>query len=163
MKQIERIERMERYLDESSEAVRALSEALERYEAIHANLKKLSDYYGSTLWMKDYEDGEAGKLYRITLGGTSVSAAILVDGEYLCDLGMTPMTAYVPAERLVKGGRITVAVSNTAADEILAKQDVINSHPAAEVGGYAPKMLAFESRRHPLRIGSLTIERPTDS
>ena len=33
MKQIERIERMERYLDESSEAVRALSEALERYEA----------------------------------------------------------------------------------------------------------------------------------
>lgn len=62
MKQIERIERMERYMDESSEAVRALSEALERYEAIHANLKKLSDYYGSTLWMKDYEDGEAGKL-----------------------------------------------------------------------------------------------------
>ena len=108
-------------------------------------------------------DGEAGKLYRITLGGTSVSAAILVDGEYLCDMGMTPMTAYVPAERLVKGGRITVAVSNTAADEILANQDVINSHPAAEVGGYAPKMLAFESRRHPLRIGSLTIERPTDS
>ena len=47
---------------ESEQAVRALSEALERYEAIQPSLKKLSDYYGSTLWMKDFEDDEAGKL-----------------------------------------------------------------------------------------------------
>ena len=62
MKQIERIEKMERYLDESAEAVRALSEALERYEAVQSSLKKLSDYYGSTLWIKDFEDDEEGKL-----------------------------------------------------------------------------------------------------
>lgn len=62
MKQIERIERMESYLNESDTAVRQLSEALERYEAIQPHFKKLSDYYGSTLWMKDYEDDEAGKL-----------------------------------------------------------------------------------------------------
>ncbi len=62
MKQIERIERMEQYLDESCEAVRVLSEALARYEVIQSSLKKLSDYYGSTRWMKDYEDDEAGKL-----------------------------------------------------------------------------------------------------
>ena len=62
MKQIERIEKMEQYLDESEKAVHALSEALEQYEAIQSSLKKLSDYYGSTLWMKDYEDDEAGKL-----------------------------------------------------------------------------------------------------
>lgn len=62
MKQIERIEKMERYLDESAEAVLTLSEALERYEAVQSSLKKLSDYYGSTLWMKDFEDDEAGKL-----------------------------------------------------------------------------------------------------
>lgn len=62
MKQTERITRMENYLNESEEAVRALSEALERYESIQPSLKKLSDYYGSTLWMKDYEDDEAGKL-----------------------------------------------------------------------------------------------------
>ena len=62
MKQIERIECMETYLNESEEAVRVLAEALERYEKIQPHLKKLSDYYGSTLWMKDYEDGEAGKL-----------------------------------------------------------------------------------------------------
>ena len=62
MKQIERIERMEQYLDESTAAVLTLSEALERYEAVQSSLKKLSDYYGSTLWMKDFEDDEAGKL-----------------------------------------------------------------------------------------------------
>ena len=62
MKQIERIEKMERYFDESQQAIRALSCALERYESVQAELKKLSDYYGSTLWMKDFEDDEAGKL-----------------------------------------------------------------------------------------------------
>lgn len=62
MNQIERIERMERYLNESEQAVKILSDALEQYEAAQKALKKLSDYYGSTLWMKDYEDDEAGKL-----------------------------------------------------------------------------------------------------
>ncbi len=62
MNQIERIEKMEQYLDESAEAIKALSKAIERYETIQPSLKKLSDYYGSTRWMKDYEDDEAGKL-----------------------------------------------------------------------------------------------------
>ena len=62
MKQIERIEKMEKCLDESVKAIRDLSAALERYEASFASIKKLSDYYGSTLWMKDFEDDEAGKL-----------------------------------------------------------------------------------------------------
>ena len=62
MNQIERIERTERYLNESEQAVKVLSDALEQYEAAQKALKKLSDYYGSTLWMKDYEDDEAGKL-----------------------------------------------------------------------------------------------------
>ena len=60
MKQIERIETMEQYLDESEQAILALSKALERYEAVQPSLKKLSDYYGSTRWMKDFEDDEAG-------------------------------------------------------------------------------------------------------
>ena len=62
MKQIERIEKMEQYLDESEAAIQALSEAMDRYEAIQPSLRKLSDYYGSTRWMKDFEDDEAGKL-----------------------------------------------------------------------------------------------------
>ena len=62
MKQIERIGKMEQCLDESAQAIRMLSEALDRYDAIQPSLKKLSDYYGSTRWMKDFEDDEAGKL-----------------------------------------------------------------------------------------------------
>lgn len=62
MKQIDRIERMERCLDESLQAVKALSEAMDQYEAALPSLKKLSDYYGSSLWMKDYESDEAGNL-----------------------------------------------------------------------------------------------------
>lgn len=61
MKQIERIEQMEQYLDESEQAILMLSNALDRYEAIQTSLKKLCDYYGSTRWMKDFEDDEAGK------------------------------------------------------------------------------------------------------
>ena len=62
MKQTERIERMEGYLDTASAAVAEMSEAAEKYEKAQTALKKLSGYYGSTLWMKDYEDDENGKL-----------------------------------------------------------------------------------------------------
>ncbi len=62
MKQIERIEQMEQYLDASERAVRDLKHALEQYEHCQSDLKKLSNYYGSTLWRKDFETDEAGKL-----------------------------------------------------------------------------------------------------
>lgn len=62
MNQIERIERMEQYLDASAAAIRTLSEALDAYEQTEKGLQKLCDYYGSTRWMKDFEDDENGKL-----------------------------------------------------------------------------------------------------
>ena len=62
MDRISRISRMEQYLDASSEAVKKLSEALDGYEAVQKQYKKLSDYYGSADWMKDFEADEAGKL-----------------------------------------------------------------------------------------------------
>ena len=62
MNQIERIAKMEEYLDASAQAVRELSEALDRYEAVQGQLKKLGDYYASPRWLKDFEDDEAGKL-----------------------------------------------------------------------------------------------------
>lgn len=62
MKRIERIEKMEQYLNESEQAVRVLSEALERYETVQSSLKKLTDYFGSMQWVKDYEADEAGKI-----------------------------------------------------------------------------------------------------
>ena len=62
MKRIDRIREMERCLDASRQAVDALAEAFAAYEAVQKDYKKLSDYYGSALWMKDFEADEAGKL-----------------------------------------------------------------------------------------------------
>lgn len=62
MKQIDRITEMERCLDVTDEAVKKLADALDFYESHQKAIRKLFDYYGSTLWMKDYEDDEAGKL-----------------------------------------------------------------------------------------------------
>ena len=62
MDQISRIEEMEKCLDLSAGAVRNAAQALDEYEAALKAYKKLSDYYGSDRWMKDYEDDEAGRL-----------------------------------------------------------------------------------------------------
>ena len=62
MEQIKRIQEMERCLDASEKAIRELSEALSAFEEVQPLYEKLSDYYGSDLWMQDYEDDEAGKL-----------------------------------------------------------------------------------------------------
>ncbi|MBQ7491676.1 MAG: DUF4298 domain-containing protein [Clostridia bacterium] len=62
MDQIKRIQQMEEALDVSAEAVKALSEALDRYEAAQSTYRKLCRYYGSPRWIRDYEDDEAGKL-----------------------------------------------------------------------------------------------------
>ena len=62
MDQIERIQEMERCLNVSRQAVDKLAEAIDEYEKVLKDLKKLNDYYGSTRWMKDYDDDEEGKL-----------------------------------------------------------------------------------------------------
>ena len=69
------------------------------------------------------------------------------------------MVAYVSGAMFKKSGKIEVAVSNTAANEILAKMDVIMSHPRYEVGSYNQRMQPFESRRHPLVFGNVKIEK----
>lgn len=62
MTQTERIQAMEQAFDSSADAVRALAAALDQYERNQVAYKKLTDYYGSTRWMKDYEADEKGKL-----------------------------------------------------------------------------------------------------
>ena len=64
MEQIERIQQMESCLDDSEKAIRQLSEALSAFEEVQNKFGKLSDYYGSDLWMQDYADDEAGKIPR---------------------------------------------------------------------------------------------------
>jgi hypothetical protein len=60
--QIARIKRMEGYLDAAEEALSELSKAMDRYESICKKYYKLEDYYGGSLWMRDFEDDEAGIL-----------------------------------------------------------------------------------------------------
>ena len=62
MTQIDRIRQMEECLDASAAAVEKLGAALKEYEAVQKQYKKLSDYYGSSAWMKDFEADEKGML-----------------------------------------------------------------------------------------------------
>lgn len=59
---IARIEEMESYLDESAAAIRALSEALDRYAEIQGKYNKLEEYYADPLWLEDLEADEEGLL-----------------------------------------------------------------------------------------------------
>lgn len=62
MDRVKRITQMEECLDVSAAAVKKLGEALDEYEQAQKAFKKLNGYYGSTLWMDDFEADEAGKL-----------------------------------------------------------------------------------------------------
>ena len=62
MKQIERITNMEQILDEATEAVSSLSEALEKYSTVQDKLQELIAYYTSEQWRQDFDDDDAGKL-----------------------------------------------------------------------------------------------------
>lgn len=62
MSQIKRIEEMEHCLDISRQAIRTLSDAISGFQEVQPLYRKLSDYYGSSLWMQDLEDDEAGIL-----------------------------------------------------------------------------------------------------
>ena len=62
MEQIERISYMEQILDEATEAVSSLSEALEKYSTVQDKLQELIAYYTSEQWRQDFDDDDAGKI-----------------------------------------------------------------------------------------------------
>lgn len=62
MNQIERIEYMEKILDESTEAANKLFDALEEYANLSDKYHELIDYYSSDLWLKDLDSDESGNL-----------------------------------------------------------------------------------------------------
>lgn len=53
---------MERRLNRSMVAVKRLSNALDKWDAIQDDIAALDEYYGSGEWRQDFEDDEAGKL-----------------------------------------------------------------------------------------------------
>lgn len=60
--QIARINKMERRLGRALAAVKRLSAALDKWEAVQSDIAALDEYYGSDLWRKDFADDEAGLL-----------------------------------------------------------------------------------------------------
>ena len=53
---------MEQHLDQASQAVMKLSEALDGYAEAQAAISELEAYYGSDEWKQDFADDEAGRL-----------------------------------------------------------------------------------------------------
>ena len=62
--QIERIEEMEKCLDEASKAIKELSDALINYEWARERYYKVQEYYDSELWL--LERMEKATLYEST-------------------------------------------------------------------------------------------------
>ena len=60
--QITRIRQMERRLDRALAAVKRLTAALDKWEAMQEDVKELGKYYSSDVWRQDFEDDEAGRL-----------------------------------------------------------------------------------------------------
>lgn len=62
MERFERVEQMERALNESRAAVDQMDEALGRLETAADGFAELCSYYGSTTWFEDRGADEAGEL-----------------------------------------------------------------------------------------------------
>ncbi len=62
MEQIERIKSMEEHLNKASQAVKALSDALDLYTESLESIEIIDDYLASDEWEQDFADSEAGNL-----------------------------------------------------------------------------------------------------
>ena len=120
------------------------------------------DFSGTVYYTAPYtlkRKPKEGERYRVRLEDSAVSATVAVDGEDVATLGMTPMSAEIPRDKLKKSGTLTIKLSNTPANEVVSKREINESFPAAEAGSYIPKMTKFESRRPELKLGRVFIEK----
>ncbi len=62
MNRIERIQAMEAFLNETSDAVVNLANALEDYAKVQEKVRRLSAYYGSDAWYGDIAADQRGRL-----------------------------------------------------------------------------------------------------
>lgn len=99
------------------------------------------------------------ELWRIRLDDFGVWASVKV-GDTEKTMGLTPMTCEISAKDLPSHGRITLTVTNTAADELCAKRDVIYEHPVNEIAPmYQRKALSFEENAQKFKFGRVFIEK----
>lgn len=60
-KQIERIENMEKLMDDSALAIKEFQKSLNKFIKTQKKIDELADYYFSKQWRTDFEDDEKGK------------------------------------------------------------------------------------------------------
>ena len=90
MTQTERIEHMERLLDNGKNALSDLSSALSEYSAALTAIEELTEYYESSQWMQDFEDDCDGKIpagiKRGVLSEDEVYNFLMENGETVEDM-----------------------------------------------------------------------------
>ena len=118
------------------------------------------DFSGEITYTASYElpnSPNPSDRYKIVLTDTSLSARICIDSKCVATLGMTPMEAIIYGADLKKQGVIEVTVANTAANEIIRKNDMIMSLPPEVRGPYHAKSIEWEKDAPCLKFGSLKI------
>lgn len=66
--QIKRINEMEESLNISKKIIKQFEENLEEYKKVQKHIKKISKYYGSKNWYKDFDDYNNKKIKNIKAG-----------------------------------------------------------------------------------------------
>ena len=120
------------------------------------------EFSGEITYQTEYELPEEPKQsdrYKLLLENTVLSARISIDGKQVATVGMTPMEAVVTGENFNKKGVIEVTVANTAANEIVAKKELIDMHPYTVIGPahWHERSLQFEKDAPIIRFGNAKI------
>lgn len=124
-----------------------------------------NEFSGEITYKATYELPETpstGERYRIRLTDTSSSASISIDKTKVATVGITPMEATVPGHMLQRTGIIEITVANTAANEIVAKNDVLKSHPSDVFDVYHDKCIDFEKKAPKIKFGGAELVKMKD-
>ena len=120
------------------------------------------DFSGEVTYIAEYalpNKPLGDEIYRIRLEDFAVSANVTI-GNLKIPFATTPMHYNISGDNLSTCGSFTVTVANTAANEIVFKNDVIESHPEAEVGVYhLTRLKPFELSRPDIKLGKIIIEK----
>lgn len=135
-------------------------------DSVPINTEITNDFSGEITYRAHYElpeEPKSNERYKIVLEDTAVSARIFIDSKPAATLGITPMQTVVKGSMLQKQGEIEIIAANTAANEIVAKNDVIKSHPKAIYGPYHDSSIIYERNAPAIKSGKVKIIKLTSS
>jgi len=93
------------------------------------------------------EEVKDAEKVRIELAGFASTVNIAVNGELCAYFGLSPMYCDVPAGFFLKENELIITVSNTLADELIAKEEFIRENfKVNEIGPYHERSLAIEKQ-----------------